>query len=139
MESYHGMILCIISANHLYEKDPGAARTSPEPPVIPRIPWARVWDPRGRPRDPKARSWDRMGTSLRRPGTPVGPPGTSRGPPRDFSGTPVDPWGPLWDPLWITKTIISRQVDTARSSRLLCSNLLVRAHRVDDSTRTFYL
>ena len=47
--------------------------------------------------------------------------------------------GPLMDPLWITKRIISRQIDSARSSRLLCSKLPMRAHRMNDSTGPFSL
>ena len=42
------------------------------------------------------------------------------------------------DPLWITKTVISRQIDSARSSRLLCSKLPMRAHRMEAPTGPFY-
>ena len=38
-----------------------------------------------------------------------------------------------------TKTAISRQISSARSSRLLCPNLLIEAHRMKDSTGPFYL
>ena len=64
-ESYYGMIWWNYLRNHLYEKDTGMPRTSPEPPRIwgslgpapgnapgtprhaPGTPWGRPWDPRG--------------------------------------------------------------------------------------------
>ena len=62
------------------KKIPGMPGTSPEPPWIPGIPWARVWDP---------------GTPLGPLGAPLGPPGDVPETPRDAPGTPCDP---LWAP-----------------------------------------
>ena len=134
----------------------GMLGTSPEPPTycittivlwhcimtlyygIPGIPWARPCDPgtpMGRPGTPLGRP----GTPLGRLGTPLGPPGTSLRPPGDAPGIPGDPQEPLWNPLWITKTLIFQQIDSARSSRLLCSKLPVRAHRMKQPTRPIYV
>ena len=61
----------------------GMPGTSPKPPGIPEVPWARPWDPRGRPWDALARPCDPPGTSLRFLG--------------DAPGTPADLQGPLMD------------------------------------------
>ena len=68
------------------------------------------------------------GTPLGSRGTPLGPLGTPLGPTRDVSGTPGTSLGlpgTSNDLVWITKTAISSQICSARSSRLPCSNLLV--------------
>ena len=97
----------------------GMPETSREPPGIAGIPWARPWDPE-----------DASGIPGHTAGTP-------RGRPCDSLVTPLGHRGPLWDRLWTTKTIISRQIDSARSSQLLCSKLPMRAHRMNDSTGPF--
>ena len=119
-ESYYGIILrndVTILRNHLCEKDPGMPRTSLETPGISR----------GFPGHAPGTPRDAPGTPGHTPGTP----GTPLGPPRDAPGTPGDLLGPLMDH---TKTVISRQIDSARSSRLLHSKLLIRAHRMEHST-----
>ena len=65
--------------------------------------------PRGRSWNPKARPWDPPRISLRAPGHA---PGNPRGPP---------------------KATIDQQIYSARSSRLLCPNLLVGTYRLKDS------
>ena len=123
--------------NHLYEKDPGGARD------VPGAPW--------NPRDPLGMRLRTLGTPLGRPGTPLGPLDTPLG----RLGTPLGPLGTSWEPpgtpldapgtpgtsrepLRTTKTFILQQTDSARCPRLLCSNLLVGAHRMKDSTGPFY-
>ena len=111
----------------------GMPGTSPAgAPGIPGIPWARP----GTPGDAH--------------GTPLGPPGTRLEPQGMFLGTSLRPLGTppgtpgdlqahLMDLLWTTKTLISRQIDSARSSRFLRSKLPMRAHRQQHSTRPFSL
>ena len=81
---------------------PGMPGTSPEPPRIAGIPWARPWDPRGRAWDLKARLWDAPGTSMRAPGHA---PGTPQGRPYDHQGL-----------LWTTKKVISTNVQRQKLS-----------------------
>ena len=71
------------------------------------------------------------------PGTPLGPRGTPLGPPRDAPGTAWEPTGTSSNPLWPTKTAISHQIYSARSSPLLRSNLLVATNRLKDSPDRF--
>ena len=120
MESYYRIIFM--------KRVTGMPGTSPEPPGIPGIPCACTWEPRGRPRDPRGRSCEPQGT-------PLGPAGTFLRRPRDALGTP----GASRDPLWTTKNAESQQLYSASSSRFLRSKLLVRAHRIKDSTGPFYL
>ena len=75
------------------------------------------------------------GESPESAGSSGDPPATPLGPPGDAPGTPGD----LQGASWTTKTAISRQVYSARSSRLLRSNLLVGTHRPKESTGPFYL
>ena len=123
-ESYYGIILRnhttewyyeIILQDHLYERIPGMPGTSPEPPGIPRGPWACPWDPQGRDKTLQGRRWDPLARAW-------------------------DPWGRPWDPqvlLSTTKTLVSHPIYSARSSRLLCLNLLVGAHRMKHLTGPF--
>ena len=53
MESYYGIIFM--------KQILGMPGTSPEPPGILEIPWARPWDPQGRTWDALARPWDPQG------------------------------------------------------------------------------
>ena len=96
-------------------------------------PWD-LGDPLGTPLGPLGTSLGPHGTPGHAPGTPGHAPGTlwhAPGTPRDVPetppgtplGPPGTPMGRLWEPLWTTKSVISRQIDTARSSRLLCWNL----------------
>ena len=117
-ESYYRIILRNYTVELRYQiifmkRIPARPRTSPETPGIPGIPWARPLGHPGTPLGPRARAWD----------------------PRDAPG---DPWD-LQEPPWTTKTAISQQIYSARSSRLLCSNLLVGAHRMEHSTGLFPL
>ena len=135
-ELYQGIIL----QNDLHEKDPGDARevlgaplgsrgspghASGTPGDAPGTPGHAHGSPGtslrllGRPWDPRARPLEPPSTSLRPPGDAPGTPETSR------------------DHLCITKTVIYRQTYSARSSRLLCSTLPIRAHRLKDSTGLF--
>ena len=86
----------------------------------------------GAPWDPK----DILGTPLGPTATPLGPHGTPLGPPGtwDFLGPLGDPQGPKQT----AKTDIAQQVCSARSSRLLCSNLPVGTHRLKASLGPFY-
>ena len=62
----------------------GMLGTSPEPPGIPGIPWARPWDPRGRPWDHWGRPWDPRACSWDPPVTSLRPPGDAPGTAWDF-------------------------------------------------------
>ena len=121
MELYYGIIFM--------KRILGMRRTSATLPGIPGIRWARPWEPRGRPWDARAGSWD----SRDAPGTPGHAPGTPRNVPETPRGRPWEPGGPC-DLLGTTKTAISQQIYSASSSRLLCSKLPMRAHRMNDST-----
>ena len=109
MDSYYGIILM--------KRIPGMPGTSPEPPGISGIPWATsLGTPEDAPGTPEhARPWDPPGDFPETPrGTPLRSPG-------DAPGDLLE--GPLIDALWTPKTVISPQLDSARSSRLLCSKL----------------
>ena len=117
--SYYGIIsrqdiMEFYMTESSFEKDPGGCLGRPGAP----------WDP---------------GDPL---GTPLGPQGTQLGFPRDVPETPP---GRRWDlrnlqgPFMAYKNNISRQIHSARSSRLLCSNLLVGTRRLKDSPGPFCL
>ena len=143
MELHYG-IICT-------RKIPGMPGTSPEPPGVLGISWARPWDPRGRPWDPRARSWDpwaRPWDPWARPWDPRGRPWDPWARPWEPRGTslsapghaPGKPQGRPYDPqgvLWTTKPVIPQQIYSARRSRMLCSNLLVATHRLNDSPGPF--
>ena len=78
-------------------------------------------EPLGPPGTPRARPWELLGMLL-------GPPGTPLGPPRDDPGIPGDPR----EPPRTTKTSISKQIYSARSSRLLHPNPFVARHHSED-------
>ena len=90
---------------------PGMPGTSPEPLGIPGIRWAR-----GTP-----------GHAIGTPGTPLGPPGDA----------PRSRWGPQQTSK--TALCIARRMYSARSSRLLCSNMLVGTHRLKNSPRPCFV
>ena len=81
MGSYYGIILPndIMELHYamiFMKRIPGMPGTSPEPPGILGIPWARPWDPQGRSWAPQARPWDPRGNPQGRPWDPLGPPKT---------------------------------------------------------------
>ena len=107
----------VTEQNHLYDKDSRDAQD------VPRAPLGSQGYPGQAP--------GTQGTLLGPPGTPLGLAGTPLGPP----GTPLGARGPRWT----TKMAISQQVYSARSFRLLCSNLLAAAHCLNDSPGPFCL